>query len=73
MPAASRHTVPVPPRAATRPAPRTAAARRELPWWAPALPVVPFTLLLALPAASAAPAPTAVTHLLEIAARALSA
>ncbi|GAA3171462.1 MULTISPECIES: hypothetical protein [Streptomyces] len=74
MSTASRRTAgPVSRHDAVRPAPRTGAVRRQLPWWALVLPVATFVSLLALPATSAAPAPTAVTRLLEIAARALSA
>ncbi|WP_405740669.1 hypothetical protein OG422_06345 [Streptomyces sp. NBC_01525] len=74
MPTASRRTAgPVPPRDAARPAPRTGTMRRQLPWWALALPVATFAILLALPATSTAPAPTALMRLLEIAARTLSA
>ncbi|MEU3713922.1 hypothetical protein [Streptomyces catenulae] len=71
--ASRRPAGPVPRHDAARPAPRTGTVRRQLPWWALALPVATFAILLALPVTSAAPTPTAVTRLLEIAARTLSA
>ncbi|MFF8368239.1 hypothetical protein ACF05W_05305 [Streptomyces lydicus] len=54
---------------------RTPGLRARLPWWAPALAVVSFTVLLALVAspsrASAASAPQGLAPLLELLARLL--